>query len=56
MSASGAASAIARQGQAGTLQAWRAPTGHQLYPAIDPLKTLEDAAKVELLQQVDELR
>jgi TldD protein len=54
MSASGAASAIARQGQAGTLQAWRAPTGHQLYPAIDPLKTLEDAAKVELLQQVDE--
>ncbi|MCP4002444.1 MAG: metalloprotease TldD [Gammaproteobacteria bacterium] len=54
MSASKAASAIARQGQAGELQAWQARAGHQLYPAIDPLNTLNDAAKVELLQQVDQ--
>jgi TldD protein len=54
MSASKAASAIARQGQAGQLQAWQARSGHQLYPAIDPLSTLSDAAKVELLQRVDQ--
>jgi TldD protein len=53
MSAAAAASAIARQGQAGALQAWQARAGHQLYPAIDPLKTLDDAAKVDLLLQVD---
>jgi TldD protein len=54
MSVSKAASAIARQGQAGQLQAWQARAGHQLYPAIDPLSTLSDAAKVELLQRVDQ--
>ena len=54
MSASKAASAIARQGQAGQLQAWQARAGHQLYPAIDPLNTLSDEAKVELLQRVDQ--
>jgi TldD protein len=54
MSASKAASAIARQGQAGQLQAWQARAGHQLYPAIDPLSTLSDEAKVELLQRVDQ--
>jgi TldD protein len=53
MSASAAAGAIARQGQTGQLKGWHPRGGHSLYPAIDPLNTLEDAAKVELLQQVD---
>jgi TldD protein len=53
MSAADAASAIARQGQAGQLQAWQARVGHNLYPAIDPLTTISDGAKVELLQTVD---
>ncbi len=54
MSAVAAASAIARRGEAGRLQAWQARAGHQLYPAIDPLTTLSDDAKVELLQRVDQ--
>jgi len=54
MSAATAASAIARRGEAGRLQAWQAHPGHQLYPAIDPLTTLSDEAKVELLQRVDQ--
>jgi TldD protein len=53
MSAAEAASAIARQGQAGAVQSWQARSGHQLYPAIDPLTTISDEAKVELLQVVD---
>ena len=54
MSASAAASAIARQGQAGAVQAWQCRADQRLYPAIDPLRSLEDDAKVELLQQVDQ--
>ena len=54
MSASDAASAIARQGQQGQLQAWQARTGLQLYAPIDPLNSLEDDAKVDLLQRVDQ--
>lgn len=51
--ASEAASAIARQGQHGQVQAWR-PSGEQrLYAPIDPLATLADQAKVQLLQDVD---
>ena len=53
MSAADAASAISRQGQSGVIKAWQAPVGRQLYPAIDPLTTLSDAEKVELLQRVD---
>ena len=53
MSVADAASAIARQGQTGTLQAWQASSGRNLYPAIDPLTSLTDAAKVDLLQRVD---
>jgi len=53
MSVADAASAIARQGQTGSLQAWQASAGRNLYPAIDPLSSLTDAAKVDLLQQVD---
>jgi len=54
MSVADAASAIARQGQTGSLQAWQAPVGRKLYPAIDPLTSLSDAAKVDLLQRVDQ--
>jgi TldD protein len=53
MSVADAASAIARQGQTGSLQGWKAPVGRKLYPAIDPLTSLTDAAKVDLLQLVD---
>jgi TldD protein len=53
LEASAAASAIARRGQEGRLQAWQAQTGHALYLPIDPLPTLADDAKVELLQRVD---
>jgi len=54
MSVADAASAIARQGQTGSLQAWQAPVGRKLYPAIDPLTSLTDAAKVDLLQRIDQ--
>jgi TldD protein len=53
MHASQAASAIARQGHQGRVQAWRAQTGHSLYPPLDPLASISDADKVQLLQQVD---
>jgi len=53
LSASDAAGAIARQGQSGSLQALQTNTGHTLYPAVDPINTLSDEAKVDLLQQVD---
>lgn len=52
--ASKAASAIARLGQQGQVQAWRAQPGHRLYPAIDPLASITDAEKVQLLKQVDQ--
>jgi TldD protein len=48
-----AARAIARQGGGGALQAWRAAPGHDLYPALDPLETLDDTDKVRLLQHID---
>lgn len=54
MSAADAAGAIARQGQSGQLQARRIAGGHNLYPPLDPLTTLEDEAKVALLQKVDQ--
>jgi len=53
MASADAAGAIARQGESGQVAAWQAVAGRSLYPAIDPLNTLEDAAKVELLQRVD---
>jgi TldD protein len=53
MSVSDAASAIARQGQAGSLQAWKPASNQHLYPALDPLITMDDEAKVQLLQDVD---
>ncbi|MGI9292266.1 MAG: metalloprotease TldD, partial [Gammaproteobacteria bacterium] len=53
MSASDAAGAIARKGNSGNVQAWAMQSGHQLYPPLDPINTLEDDAKVSLLQDVD---
>jgi TldD protein len=53
MSAADAARAISRQGQSASMQAWQARSGRNLYPAVDPLTTLDDAEKVELLQTVD---
>jgi len=55
MSAADAARAISRQGQSGGMQAWQARSGRKLYSAVDPLTTLEDAEKVELLQTVDRM-
>ncbi len=51
--ASGAARAIARAGQSGRVAAWAHSTGHGLYGAVDPLATLSDDAKVELLADCD---
>ncbi len=53
MQASEAAAAIARQGQTRQVRAWQSREGNQLYLPLDPLPTLSDAAKVELLQEVD---
>lgn len=51
--ASEAARAIAKQGSQGSLQAWRAPRGKQLYTPLDPLDSVDDAKKVALLERVD---
>ena len=53
LEAAHAARAIARAGTAGTLQAWRGAHGRSLYPALDPLDTLGDAEKVQLLEDID---
>lgn len=53
MTAADAAGAIARQGQSGQLQAWKAVAPASLYMSVDPLSSLSDAAKVELLQNLD---
>ena len=51
--ASGAARAIARRGDAGSLQAWRADDAPRLYAPLDPLETLSDERKVALLEEID---
>ena len=53
LQASGAARAIARQGQQGSLQAWRRQEPRPLYGADDPIRSMEAADKVDLLRQVD---
>jgi TldD protein len=53
MAASDAAGAIARQGQSGQAVPWKPGRVNQLYAPLDPLQTLSDADKVELLQRVD---
>jgi TldD protein len=53
MSASKAAGAIVRHGQKGAVQAWSRAGQQRLYPALDPIATLADDDKVELLLEVD---
>jgi TldD protein len=53
LQASGAARAIARQGQQGQVQAWRRQSPAPLYGTDDPMAALDAAAKVDLLRQVD---
>lgn len=51
--AASAARAIARSGQQGIVKSWASQTGHDLYVPLDPLATLEDKDKIELLERVD---
>jgi TldD protein len=51
--ASRAARAIARRGESGRVQAWQQASAGRLYQPLDPLVTLDDARKVELLEAVD---
>ncbi len=53
MEAAHAARAISRAGSAGSLQAWHATGGRRLYLPIDPVETLDDPAKVKLLEAID---
>ncbi len=53
MQAADAASAIARAGQRGALQAWTLRQGRELYAPLDPIPSLSDDDKVALLQRVD---
>jgi len=53
MEAAHAARAISRSGSAGSLQAWHATGGRRLYLPIDPVETLDDPAKVKLLEAID---
>jgi TldD protein len=53
LQASGAARAIARQGQQGQVQAWRRQSPPALYGADDPMAAMDAASKVDLLRQVD---
>jgi TldD protein len=53
LQASSAARAIAKHGNEGTLQAWRASGDNTLYPALDPLERMTAGEKVALLQQLD---
>ena len=52
-SAAQATRAIARQGGAGGAQVARRGGGHDLYRPRDPLASLEDAAKVALLEKIE---
>jgi TldD protein len=53
LEASGAARAIARQGQDGSVAAWKRREPSPLYEAGDPVASLEAAEKVDLLRQID---
>ncbi len=53
LEASGAARAIARSGQSRQLQAWQRGRGRSLYPPLDPVDSLSDQDKVDLLRRVD---
>jgi TldD protein len=53
LQASQAASAIARAGRHGAVQAWQARGGHELYAPLDPVESLGEDEKVRLLQRLD---
>jgi TldD protein len=53
LQASSAARAIAKHGDTGKLQAWRASAANTLYPALDPLDRMVADDKVGLLRQLD---
>ena len=53
LQASQAARAIAHSGQQGSLQAWKAQTGHQLYQSTDPLDSLTTQQKLSLMKEAD---
>jgi TldD protein len=55
MQASEAASAIARSGRPGEVRIGVPSSVQQLYPPIDPIATLSDADKVQLLQDLDQV-
>lgn len=52
-SAAHAARAIAKSGQTYQVQAFTQRAGHTLYPALDPLGTLGELDKIELLKTLD---
>jgi TldD protein len=53
LEAARAARAIARSGHGGAVQAWHASGGRGLYLPIDPVESLDDGAKVQLLEAID---
>ncbi|MEX0731554.1 MAG: metalloprotease TldD [Aquisalimonadaceae bacterium] len=53
LEASSAARAISRAGQSGGLRTWSRGQGLRLYTPTDPLSSLTDQEKVDLLRQVD---
>ena len=53
LEAAGAARAIARAGQEGRIHVRGRPSGLALYPAINPLESLGEVEKIELLRRVD---
>ncbi|MEC9375698.1 MAG: metalloprotease TldD [Pseudomonadota bacterium] len=53
LAAADAASAIAKRGNKGEIQAWKTLNGLNLYPSIDPIVSISDSEKVDLLQLVD---
>ena len=48
--------AIARQGQAGRTRVAKRAAGHQLYAPHDPIASLQDPAKVALLERLERMR
>ncbi len=51
--AASAARAIARQGSSGQLPAWQRRLATPLYPAADPISSISDEQKTELLTRID---
>ena len=51
--AAGAARAISRQGQMKAVQAWSRREQQDLYPALDPIASIQDAQKTALISDID---